>query len=401
MAFYRKPSPLELTYIAQDTPTKSPFVNQYFTEGEGDLSLEELKNAVNKVAEVVPESHLVLKGHWGFRYWDDAGLPPCVRQEKSVDWNAASWLGLERYETPMDPRKGPLVEVILMEGSLRRIMFRTHHAVMDGAGTIFFIQQVFRVLRGESIVKPNKNTTEWDVVLKEGPVAKQVVTGLCRPVYANKEKGFEPGAIWKRYFYPKRPAGIGGKVMAVVASWADEVGVDKLIFRVPADLRRYLPKDQITVSNCTSMLDINPADVRSPQKLQQLIIAAMRNKQDIAWINPLNKWIPWVPMRMLRSNEKIMRSIHERGTYGFNCMTTNMGQFDFTVYSCPQFRCVGVFGVPIPLELVPLYISFFQTDAGTSFLVCMPCAIADDSDLDKVFDRIRVGLDAIDASAKR
>lgn len=400
MAFYRRPSPLELTYIAADKPDYSPYVNQYFAEGEGDLDLASLKKAVAAAAAVVPETRLALKGHWGFRYWDDAGPLP---QVSSID--ASQWDGLSGTEAPILGARinvwtGPVCEVVLMEGTPRRILFRTHHACTDGAGTLFFMRQVFRFLRGEPLETPNSRITEWEVAQQEGPVEKTVKSGNCRPVFKNMALSYEGGCIWRRFLFPSKPAGIGGKIMSIVTALAKAQDIEKVLFRVPSNLRRYLPKEEFTASNCTGILDIDAAEAKTPQKMQQLIIGAMRNKQDLAMIKPATKWFHWLPFSMLRTNDRFNKAVHEKGVYSSTCMTTNMGMVDYREYECEQFKSVGMFGVPIPLELTPLYISFFQSEQGTWIHLGIPRSLGNEEDLRKLQATITERLLEIEKKVK-
>ena len=52
MSFYRTPSPLEFSYIATDTPEKSPLVNQFFVTGEGSIDPQKLQGALNEAAQI-------------------------------------------------------------------------------------------------------------------------------------------------------------------------------------------------------------------------------------------------------------------------------------------------------------------------------------------------------------
>lgn len=396
MAFYRRPSPLEVTFLAQDTPSATPYVNQYFVEGVGSLNEEELRRAVHAAAAVIPESHIRLKGVWGFRAWHDDGPLPVVRKIDAGQWDGRNSETAPGFDTPIDVRVGPVFEVVMLEGATRRILFRTHHACTDGAGTIYFIHQVFRALRGEPVIPSTSRKTEWDVFLEKGPIAKEVSVGNCKPIFRNAAITYQPGCIWKRYLYPRKPTAIGGRMMAVIAEWARENAIERVIFRIPADLRRHLPKEEFTASNCTSMLELEAGDVKDAKKFQQMLITSMRNNQDIAWIKPNAKLLHWIPQRSLRQTPEFNSKVHAKGTYTYSCLTTNMGQFDLKVYTCPQFECTGVFGMPIPLELTPLYVSFFQCGDSTDVMICIPRAIGNANDLDAIYQRIAMGLDALE-----
>jgi len=388
MSVYRKPSPLELTYLAQDTAEKSPFVNQYVVEGCGPLTLAELASAVNAAAKAVPEARLRLRGHWKFRRWHDNGPLPAVRETDAHGWDGMSgenapWLG-----QPMNPRTGPVCEVVLLHGDPQRILFRTHHACMDGAGTIFFIRQVFNALRGTPVQSPTCKDTEWDVARRLEDVPRQVTLGGCTTPWKATPPAWEAGCHWRRFLYPGRPNAMGGKVLAVINALAEEASASRVVIRMPADLRRYLDDGQFTASNCSAALDMDITGEHSPKKLQQMIISSMRQQQDLASIVPAARHLHWFPLRMLRANDALKAKLHAEGKYNYSATVTNLGKLDPEQFSAPSFRCTGLFGVPIALELTPLTVAFIQYEAHTAIHVSIPAALGTAQDLERLCKRI-------------
>ena len=118
MSFYRKPSPLEITYAGPDTEETSPFVNQFFIEGEGELVIDDWRAAVEKVAAANKGSRLRLKGVWGWKYWDDQG-PLASVEAIDTDWDGSSSENAPILGRPIDIRKGPNAEIILMNSKVK------------------------------------------------------------------------------------------------------------------------------------------------------------------------------------------------------------------------------------------------------------------------------------------
>jgi hypothetical protein len=392
MAFYRRPSPLELTYIAQDSTHGSPVVNQYVIEGDGDLSLTEMTHAVHAAARQFPEARLRLLGRGPWRAWHDDGALPRVAEVDARDWDGLSGEAAPCLGAPLNVRTGPVCEVILLRGASLRVLFRTHHGVTDGAGTLFFIRQVFAALRGAPLTAPASCLTEWDVATREPPVAKTVALGGCTPVYRHGSVPWEPGCRWQRFTIDGVPAGLGGKVMAVVAGWARQTGAQRLIFRMPADLRRYLPDDAFTSANCSSALDLEVPVDASPKRMQQAIVTAMRQRQDLATLVPALRWLRWLPLSMLRPNPVVTQKTHAGGRYGYSCTITNLGRLAPDDISGAGFRGTLLFGVPIPLELTPLYIAFIQVGKRTAMHVAIPKALGTADDLASLCEALREAL---------
>lgn len=400
MAFYRRPSPLELTYIAADTPTYSPYVNQFCAEGTGDLDLATLRDAVLKVAAFFVEIRMVLKGVLKWRYWDDNGALPHVYSVDATNWDGMSNQGAPVLGSPMHVRKGPVCEVVLLEGTPKRILFRTHHACTDGSGTLYLMYSVFKVLRGETPEPPNSRHTEWDVVQQVGHLDKQVKLGNCKPLFRNQTVPLEKGCMWQRIHFAGSSSGITGKVMSVLADMADTQPGERFVVRVPSDLRRYLPEGEFTASNCSSALDLDIGDERSPKKMQHALINAMRNKQDIALIHPNARYLQWFPLKMLATPEKLREQIYNSNKFPYSLALTNMGAIPLEKFSCERFHCTNAFGVNIPLPLAPLSVSFFFCDTGVWFSIGMPRAAGTQQDLLALCKEIVRRLEVMEQSAK-
>lgn len=394
MAFYRYPSPVELTYIAEDTPETSPFVNQFVVEGEGDLTVAELQAAVDKVAAVVPDCRLVMKGFLKWRYWDDCGPPPRVYEVDASRWDGHSSDNAPVMGSPIDVRKGPLCEVVLLRGTPLRILFRTHHGCMDGVSTVYLMDCVFKALRGEPIEPPTSRITDWDLVQKEGFVEKQVKLGNAKPVFRNPSASTARGYHWKRVSFEGNPSGITGKLMTVLAEMANNGDDGRLIVRIPADLRRYLPKGEVVATNCVAVLDIELDEVLSPKKMQHLVIQSMRNRQDLALFAPTFRWALRVPLFLLKPKEKARLQALQRNRFIYSVMLTNIGEIHPERYSCATFRGTGGFGVPIPLR-TPLTVGFYYFGNTIGLSVGMPSAVGTREDLDRVADEIVQRLTAL------
>ncbi len=401
MAFYRRPSPIELTYIAADTPTYSPYVNQFFAEGEGDLDLASLQQAVAKVAEFFVEIRMVLKGYLKWRYWDDAGTPPRVYAMDAGRWDGMTNIDVPVVGSPMNVRSGPVCEVILLEGTPKRILFRTHHACTDGAGTRYLMDSVFSVLRGETPTPPNCRYTEWDVVKQQGHQEKQTKLGNSKPVFRNLAATLDVGCLWHRIHYTGSPSGLNGKILSVLADMANAQGDERFVVRIPADLRRYLPKGEFTGSNCSSALDLDIGQERSPKKIQQAIIGAMRTKQDIALLHPNAGFLQYFPLRMLKTPEKLRKQIYTDNRFPYSAIVTNMGEIPMATFSAPpRFQAHSAFGVNIALPLAPFSISFFHCETGVWMSIGIPRAVGTQEDLARLCDEFTRRLQAMDKTSK-
>ena len=134
-------------------------VNQFVLEGEGDLVLKDWQNAVVGAVAAYPAIRLICKGHLGFTRWVNEGPLPHVELIENHHWNGISSEGAPFAQRTLSLREGPCAEIILLPGSPARVVFRTHHALMDGMGMLIFIEAVFQALRGEEITGNNTSVS--------------------------------------------------------------------------------------------------------------------------------------------------------------------------------------------------------------------------------------------------
>jgi len=125
-----------------------PVANRFIFEGTGVPDPERWRRAVEIASAANPGSRLVLKGRLGGCRWVDSGVTPQVIEapecEQGVLPKEAPYL-----QKPLYPETGPTCDVVLVPGRPMRVIFRTHHGVMDGRGTLTWAEDVFRALRGE------------------------------------------------------------------------------------------------------------------------------------------------------------------------------------------------------------------------------------------------------------
>ncbi|HEY0935903.1 MAG TPA: amino acid adenylation domain-containing protein, partial [Trebonia sp.] len=172
----------------------------------------------------------------------DSGTPPAVRV-------AAAGFDRDRLDspllrTPLARRDGPSCEVILVPGTPTSVIFRAHHAVMDGKGAFLWQQQVFRALRGLPLEPALSRLTAAEVAVR---VAAEL--GVDLPEKARPEEvtqwlpplGELPAgprrSLWRRRTVDGRHPAVTARIVHEVARYGG--GTGRVL--VPVDLRPYLP----------------------------------------------------------------------------------------------------------------------------------------------------------------
>jgi hypothetical protein len=146
-SYVRRIGPLEWLYVGMGVPN----VITHVFEGEGDLTVEALAEAVRTAAAVCPGTRL----HRRRRRWVDSGIAPATRVVSLRP--GQDLLTDPALQTTLNDG-GPTCEVLFVPGHAPgadgapqppRLVFRGFHGVTDARGMLVWAADVFRALRGE------------------------------------------------------------------------------------------------------------------------------------------------------------------------------------------------------------------------------------------------------------
>jgi hypothetical protein len=212
---------------------------QLCVEGHGAIDPGALSAAVAAAADACPGTRLVRRG----RRWVDSGAAPAVRVAEAGDFDRAR-LDSPLLRSPLARRHGASCEVILVRGTPATVIFRAHHAAMDGKGAMFWQAQVFRALRGEAVEEARSRLTVDDVLAE---VAAELGTDLPPKAPVEKRADWHPPlgelpagprlSLWRRRTIDGAHPAATAKVVREVVRHGG--GPGRVL--VPVDLRQYLP----------------------------------------------------------------------------------------------------------------------------------------------------------------
>jgi hypothetical protein len=133
-------------------------------EGHGLIDAQKLRNAIKIASQANPGSRLVLRGNLAWSRWVDSGTSPLLTEIENSDWDGMSSDGLKSLLKTHDVYRGPTAEVLIFYGEPLRMIFRAHHAVMDGRGLITWIEDIFRALNGQEPLGSDYTMVENDLL---------------------------------------------------------------------------------------------------------------------------------------------------------------------------------------------------------------------------------------------
>src|SRR5688572_15462680 len=148
MTFQKNLSVADKFFIAINE-LRPPFVIQLVLEGDGDPAPELLDEALEKTTRANPGSSLVLHEEGDAAHWK-LGPEPTLTLFEAPEFDASSGYNAPFLMWPMDAKKGPTCELVKVRGKQKTyLIFRALHAVMDGQGTLAWVKDFMRCLRGE------------------------------------------------------------------------------------------------------------------------------------------------------------------------------------------------------------------------------------------------------------
>lgn len=380
----------ERFFIATDRVT-SPFCNQMIFEGTGKIIREQWINAVTLASRANPGSRVILKGMLSLSKWVDIGKSPRIRFIEGSEWSGDSDEGATFLQDHLDPFTGPTCEVIIISGDTTRIVFRTHHAVMDGRGTLHWAADIFRVLRGEKPLGSDSSITDYELAMKftrEGryPPPQEFIAPMGTAVNG------ENGVRWKRKFLTGSFKNLLPRLAVQVAAESRRHAVGKVRLTIPVDLRQR-QADLKSTGNLTNTIYIEiPVDA-TPCSVADEISWQIDNKYD-CMIYHREMLMNYVPIKIIENKlKKIIKEKHAVGLYHNSGIISNLGKLDMEQFSGGGFNANSWFSVPPCQEIVPFFMVLAGTSGFVNLTAGMPRALASHGRLEEFIEKITHGLE--------
>jgi hypothetical protein len=341
---------------------------------------------------------VAVKGITAFARLVDTGRTPPVHEVDGSSWDGLGPEGAPaRLRESLNPFEGPTSEVVLIHGNPLRVVFRTMHATMDGRGTVTWVEDIFRCLRGETPLGADSRITEFQIAAtfqkkgRKGPVPEYIApTGM--------PQGNQPGVIWRRRRYPGRFRNVIGQVATLLAKDAWQYGEGKVRLAIPVDMRARVEGLRST-GNLTNLIYTEITPNTTPADVSQDIKRQLEARHDgmIYWGDRPVRFLPfWLLRKLIESN---IEAKNRTGRYPNSGVLSNMGRVPF--YSGGGFEGKYVWAIPPGQEYSPIFIGMFNGDDEMTIIYSMPNVLANDGRLEKLMDHIQQGLVASNTDPKK
>lgn len=386
----RRLSGLERIWLMADR-IAPPFVNQLVLEAPGgDLDAVDWDGAVDAAAAAVPGISARLRGILGWTRWT-AGPGPRVMRVTDSAWDGWSGGGAPFLARRLDPRRGPVAEVVLVAGPTPRLVLRTHHAALDGRGTMLFMETLARVARGQDPVPvPDDPTTDLQLARDLGATPEASVSSDCvSPLGPAVAAPFAVRWVRRRFEGPTR--GLLARTAAALAEHVPEALRDRVRLDVPVDMRRHRTALRST-ANLTGLIRLRPAGPMGTSELVSAIADRLREGLRAAeearfpLVPPVLAWLPlWLTEGVAKRSAR--RSLKD-GAFSTTATISNLGRLDLPALAVPGFAPTRAFFIPPGSPGLPLFLTLTGDDEGVTLCGSAPLALASNGRLEALLDAV-------------
>lgn len=370
-----------------------PCANQLIFEGTGSINLGKWKEAVKKASDANPGSRLVLRGMLGSCKWVVSDVTPHVREADGSAWDGRGSDDAPFLLSSFSPRKGPNCEVLIIHGDPLRIAFRSHHAIMDGFGTLTWAEDILRVLRGQEPVGSEYTMTEYDLLkLNKGKRSKPLPHQYIAPT--GKADGDSTELVWRRKTLTGKYPKLVPQLMLLAAQEAWRHGEGKVRIGIPVDLR-YRKQGVRSTGNLANAIYMDIDANTTIDQLTEDINTRLTGFIDgeITWEDTVGNYVPvWL---LCRGIEIESSRSQKSGHYRISGLISNGGRLDVDSFSTDDFKLNTFFGIPAGASLLPFSMSLVGTKNGTEMLIKMPKCLATMGRLEAALENMAGGLKSI------
>lgn len=363
-----------------------PMMNQGVFEGKGILDVEKWKAAVEAASEANPGSRLVLRGVLGSCRWVDSGVTPPVIEIENSNWSGNGWENAPFLKKPLDLKKGPTCEVLLIQGGTPRVIIRTHHAVMDGGGSFTWVFDIMRALRGEPCIGSRSTMTDLELAksFESGyrtpyPTEHIPPTG---PVDSN-----EPGFIWRRITIMGRPHDLLGQIAVIVAreAWKYSDGIVR--FAIPADMRQHQP-GLLSTANLTFAIYIEVKKDSTPEQISRDIERQLKEKRE-GMLTKGDDLVRYIPIWLLaRAGQMIINKRKKKGIYSISGALSNVGRIPLKLIRGGGFEATAFYPIPPLSDYVPFFLLITGSEERVEMILSLPNSLATNGRMDSILNSL-------------
>jgi hypothetical protein len=259
---------------------------------------------------------------------------------------------------------------------------------MDGRGMLTWIEDVFRILRGEKPIGSASGITDYELIQSISDKKKKLDYIDCIAP-TGKMINKSEGTSWKRITITGNHINVNGKISIVLARSAWKYQEGRFRIAVPVDLRPRIGGLRST-GNLSNAIYHEITKNSTSRSVSMNLYTQIKNKNDCINIDRGNS-ICMVPIRLIAVIFKIVWKISIlRGLYTIPTCISNLGSLDMARFSGGGFKADTMYGIPLGNEgkPAPAFVQVSGTSGKIEICVGVPNMISDTIRLDRLMDDI-------------
>ncbi|MBO1417746.1 non-ribosomal peptide synthetase [Streptomyces sp. FH025] len=399
-SYTRRIGPDDWTYIGMGIPN----VCQHVYEGDGDLTVEALAAALEKVGDACPGTRLRRKK----RAWVDSGVAPEVRVVNLEP--GQDLLAHPALQTTLNDG-GATCEVLFVPGEAAggavgedadgpgrrdrplRLVFRGFHGITDARGMLVWAADVFQALRGEEPqgATSTLNTGEFlQHLMPQGlpPIQRGVGKPEWTTPMAPAPRGQRYGHIWRRRTVDGIHAAVTAKVIAAVAAMTPDEPMSR--FFVPVDLRRHQP-DLRSTGWLSLSVNLNVEPGTGWEQVHRELLTALAERREFTLRSA--PWLLRMPLPVIRFfSDGMEDTARRKQRYMGTAFVASMGSVDLAEYSAQSFRASTVYILGSSGPSAPPGIDVVESGGRTEIVIAWRDVPGAAERMDAVLDTIAEAL---------
>jgi len=383
--YSRKVSANDLLSLAHDRAFS--FNNQFIFEGSGILDKARWLNAVETASAANPGSRLILKGYPFRSRWVDSGITPRVREVDGSKWSGRSLDGAPFLLEQLSPFEGPTCEVVLVQGDPLRVVFRTHHGVMDAGGTLLWAEDVFRALRGEPVLGSTFALNDEEVI-KTLPIVEKEKVSKNNITPGGKVEGNDEGFVWIRKTISGRYKSMQSQVIYLSAREAWKYSDGPVVFCISVDLRRHLPPEARATGFLSKSFFLEIKPEYTVEKITELLRKNLNEKRELTY-SAMSRLLFFVPVGLVhRLFQRVSKKMHQAGRYLASGIVVTMGVIPPDKFTGGGFRPSRTYAIPPHLDVIPFFIGMISNGKEVEVMITTHKGLAGNGRVESIMDSI-------------
>jgi hypothetical protein len=383
--YSRKVSANDLLSTARDRV--AAFNNQIIFDGDGVLDKDKWISAVEMSSTANPGSRLIMKGYPFACRWVDSGITPRVREVDGSQWSGRDLEGAPFLMERLSPTEGPTCEVVLVQGSPLRVIFRTNHGVMDAGGTLLWAEDIFRALRGEPVLGSTSTLNDEEISKKLPQVRKEKISkNNITP--GGSVQGNDQGFLWLRRTLPGRFRNLLSQVVYLSAREAWKYSDGPVVFCVSVDLRRHLPPDTRATAFLSKNIFMEIKPEYTVEKITKLTKKYLSEKREVNYYG-WGKLLFFVPIGLINYFfQKIGKKMQDAGRYLASGIVVTMGVVPLENYTGGGFHASAMYAITPYIDVIPFFIGMASNGKDIEVVITMNKALGSNGRIEAIMDGI-------------